>query len=442
MSAYQIDFSDPLKNGFAISDGSFNGPGGSSANTSLRLYGRGAREWGEAVDEDLVRLTENFAAASAPSVPIAGQFWVESSLYYRDTSLGSVLQGWYFYDVNSVATNKWTLLGGTGVVSGTAPLSPVEGQYYYDGGVNQLQGYFSLGRYEPLTWVTRSSMSGTGAPVSPAVVPLQQLRVWNAGTSAWVSPSVTAVTGGTPPVGAVVGSLWFNTTTGNLLVWTGAQWQQLVGPAISGGTSAVSGILNMNTYKITNLGAPSVSTDAATKGYVDSVVGGVGGFLPLTGGSLAGPGNLSVGGTLNVAGLATLGSGYVNSTFYANVATFGSTATFNSGLTSVGTINITTGSLNVAAGGGSFNGTVNVNGYKIVNLATGTNANDAVNVAQMNAAIAAGGVGATTPVIYTSGTYKAGDICITGGKIYIAVGGGSGIAPGGNWKQIWPATYS
>ena len=43
--------------------------------------------------------------------------------------------------------------------------------------------------------------------------------------------------------------------------------------ALSGGT--MSGAINMGAFKITNLATPSVSTDAATKGYVDSAISGL-----------------------------------------------------------------------------------------------------------------------------------------------------------------------
>jgi len=45
MSTYDITLSDPLKSGFLIQPGGFNGPGGAQSNSSLRLYGRGALEW-------------------------------------------------------------------------------------------------------------------------------------------------------------------------------------------------------------------------------------------------------------------------------------------------------------------------------------------------------------------------------------------------------------
>ena len=89
MTTYVIDYSDPLKSEFSIQPGSFDGPGGSVSSTSLRLYGRGALEWGESVDENLVRLLENFAGATPPLNPTAGQMWFQQKLYWRNTTPGA-----------------------------------------------------------------------------------------------------------------------------------------------------------------------------------------------------------------------------------------------------------------------------------------------------------------------------------------------------------------
>lgn len=480
MSTYVIDFSDPLKDGFSITAGGFNGPGGSAANTSLRLYGRGALEWGEAVDEDLVRLTENFASASPPSVAVAGQLWMEVTYYYHNDSLG-VLSGWYFYDPNSSLANKWTLVNGTGVVASVAPITPVIGQYYYTPGGSDtathpsgvLNGYYSLGRYEPATWVSRSYQTGTGAP-NASVVPKTYVRVRDAAQSAWVSPSTTTVTGGTAPSSPLVGQLWYNTASGNLLVYTGTVWQEILGPSIPNSSTA-SAQVDMDSHRLLNLGSPVLSTDAATKGYVDTAVAGAGTgvFLPLTGGTLSvttSPG-LTIHRTNSATNSALLfkttgGDIYIGqgptgqfavdddsslnaspwltatATAFsvAGTLTTGSSATIGSSVTV--TTSASVGTSLVVGTTGSFGGIVNMNSNKITNLATGTNANDAVNVSQMNAAIAASNAGASIPVIWSSGAYKAGDIAISSGKIYMAVGAGTGGPPGGNWKQIFPAVYS
>jgi hypothetical protein len=57
-----------------INDGEIN-----TSSSSLSLIGRNVAVYGERVNENLVRLLENFANTSAPSAPLAGQLWYDSS---------------------------------------------------------------------------------------------------------------------------------------------------------------------------------------------------------------------------------------------------------------------------------------------------------------------------------------------------------------------------
>lgn len=483
MSAYQIDFSDPLKAGFQIAPGGFNGPGGSSAATTMRLYGRGALEWGEAVDEDLVRLTENFASASPPSSPISGQLWVERSLYYRNDSVGNVAQGWYYYDMNETAANKWKLLNGTGVVATSAPVTPVEGQYWFDTSTNPdtLYGYYSLGKYEPLSFVKRSWFSGTGAPTS-STLPRQYLRIFDnaasSGAGAWVAPQVSIVST-TTPVAPQIGMFWYNTSTGNLLVYTGSAWQEILGPGTGAGNTAANDNVNMqNTYKIINLVNPTNAQDAATKSYVDSLVGGVAGFLPITGGTLTvttNPGltinrtNSSTnsviafqttGGTIyagqGATGLfavdddATLSSGpwlTASATAFTVPGSFsaGTTGSFGGNLSVTGsgsfTTSVSTGTTLTVGTNLTVNGTTTMNGLvtlsndRITGVATPSLSSDAATKGYVDSAVAgAGGLDPADVALVGPTVPKDGDIRVVGSTIDIYASGA--------WRRVWPAQWS
>lgn len=456
MSAYIIDFSEPLRQGFSIPAGGFNGPGGSSSNTSLRLYGRGALEWGESVDEDLVRLTENFASASSPSSAISGQTWVERSLYYRNTALGNVLQGWYYYDLNeTILSNKWKLVNGTGVISSTPALTPVEGQYYFWNGTDSplrtegagLYGYYSLGRYEPAAWRRRSSFEGNGAPTA-STVPPQYFRTFNE-LAGWSTPSPINLSSSTPS-NPYIGMLWYNTTTGILQVYTANGWQNILGPTLNPSNPTVSvGNVNMGGYKITNLGNGTAATDAVNKGQLDAAIGGAGTgvFLPLTGGTLTGP--LQVNSTLGVSGAVTFSS----TTTHTGNATFSTLS--SSGLASLNSVT-TTGAASVGttltvSGTATFNNHVNMgttltvggllsmSNQRITDVAAPSLTSDAANKQYVDNSINSALIGALTPsqvsLVNPSGAPKNGDIRTLAPNIVE-------IYSNGAWRRVFPAQWA
>ncbi|CAB4136480.1 hypothetical protein UFOVP312_1, partial [uncultured Caudovirales phage] len=93
----------------------------------------------------------------------------------------------------------------------------------------------------------------------------------------------------------VAGNLYWNSTANEMRVYTGTTWLTAYLPAtgylaLSGGT--MTGAIAMSNNKITGLGTPTATGDAATKGYVDTAVGS---YLPLAGGTLTG--NLGFSGT-------------------------------------------------------------------------------------------------------------------------------------------------
>jgi hypothetical protein len=69
---YTIDFSDSGKTPIVINDGTVD------TSTSLTLVGKNVTRFGEHLNENLVKLLENFASAIAPSNPVEGQLWYDS----------------------------------------------------------------------------------------------------------------------------------------------------------------------------------------------------------------------------------------------------------------------------------------------------------------------------------------------------------------------------
>jgi hypothetical protein len=120
-----------------------------------------------------------------------------------------------------------------------------------------------------------------------------------------------------PCVGALNGDMWFDSGTGiayikqagsNLPIGVGSSPVingTITGTYTLGGTPSLGVTLNAGGYKIINLGAPTLATDAATKAYVDSTVASAG-YVPTartisTTAPLSGGGDLSANRTLSLS---------------------------------------------------------------------------------------------------------------------------------------------
>lgn len=423
MSTYDITLTDPLKNGFIIQPGAFDGPGGAQANTTLRLYGRGALEWGEAVDENLVRLTETFASASPPLYPLPGQLHMRIKYYWHDTS-GATTSNWWVY---SPDTKTWTRLNGTGVVASSAPANPTIGSYYLNTTTNVLYRWDTAYKQAAAAWMPRAYSASNLTGATPTALPEHSLLVWdafaNAGTGEWVAPLTVSVLS-VQPTAPQLGALWYSITEGRLKIWTGTVWSEILGP---GAGAAASGNIDMSMHQIINLTSGTITagnTQAITGGavysYLTSAVSGLGSvYLPLVGGTISG--NLTISGTTSAANVSVSG-------------TLGVTGT-----STLATANVSALSVSASA---------TMGGQRITNVAAPVANTDAATKAYTDTAVAnlsaqIGGVSvATASMVYGgTGTYKTGDICVQGTNIYIAINAGTVAPPSANWKLIYPAAF-
>jgi len=99
---------------------------------SVKLVGKSVSAYGEIFAENFIRLLENSANTTAPSNPVEGQLWFNSS----DNTVGDIAG-------NSIGVyngTTWKPLGG-GVVSATAPTSPSVGALWFDTTNDQLKVY-------------------------------------------------------------------------------------------------------------------------------------------------------------------------------------------------------------------------------------------------------------------------------------------------------------
>jgi hypothetical protein len=267
---YIIDYTDPLKASFSIPPYGFNGPGGNQSNTTMRLYGRGALNWGESVDENLVRLTENFFGATAPLSGSDGQVWLEAQLYWHNTTAG-VYDGWYVYNL---VDNDWDLVNGTGTVASSA-VSTTLGSVYYDAGASTFYLYESLYKQQPADWIPRAFTVSTVAPTA-SDEPVVNWKTYNSHRGEWLFHSNAIMSATAPDVDLVKGgNTWINTTDGSLSYFNGTDWVSLV---------ASESIIDMGGNNLINLPDQTYelpdSNNAASIKYVNTaittVVGDVG----------------------------------------------------------------------------------------------------------------------------------------------------------------------
>ena len=92
--------------------------------TNLTLIGKNYSGYGEVQNENFVKLLENFAHSSAPSTPLAGQLWWDTTNVALKVYTGSA----------------WAESGGVTSAS-SAPASPQEGDLWFDTTNDQLKAW-------------------------------------------------------------------------------------------------------------------------------------------------------------------------------------------------------------------------------------------------------------------------------------------------------------
>ena len=92
--------------------------------TDLALIGKNVTGYGEYLNENFIKLLENFSSTSEPNNPVTGQIWFDVSENRLKV-----------YDGNGFR------IGSGPIVSGTAPLNPIQGDFWIDSVENQLYFY-------------------------------------------------------------------------------------------------------------------------------------------------------------------------------------------------------------------------------------------------------------------------------------------------------------
>lgn len=196
---YVIDNTDGTLQ-VTIPPGALNGPGGTARASDLRLYGLGALQWGEGVDENVLRIAETFACpkkALGDTLPLSlGAPVVPNALY--DPGTHPILP-----------KDEYDLGTGSGITK------PLRGQQWYN-------------------------------------IDDQTVYVYT-GTEWTVVSGGAVIVGPTPPITTQIGDLWYDTTTPQLMIWNGTMWVSVADRYLlkSGGT--MTGYIVLNADPVANL---------------------------------------------------------------------------------------------------------------------------------------------------------------------------------------------
>lgn len=231
MTTYIIDYSDPLKTaaeGFTIQPGTFNGPGNPLPKTPLRLFGQGAPAWGEAVDENFVRMLEHFAGATPPVNPQGGQIWFKQNLYWRDTS-GPFYWKWDFL------TNAWVNITSSVTIVGSLPLTGTIGEHVFNTSDNKLYMFTSRYQQEQAQWHERNYSQDNLGGSPPSGIPQQEFYFYDSFNDVWqtvIPPGIDEVIIGSTPPAHSIGLFWYNTVSTptyeqGIYVSDGSNWNRI-----------------------------------------------------------------------------------------------------------------------------------------------------------------------------------------------------------------------
>ncbi len=236
---YEILFTDGNSNReFEIQPFTTNGPltptgpidpSAVGANTTLYLYGKGAPNYGDRIQENMVYLLEHFFGPLEPSFPVPGQIWSNNSVSPPQLYVYNP----YKYVVVSVSGS-------------TVVIQPVNVS-------DQINIAASLTRFNNL-YNSNKSFTIFDASLNPQPTVVQTVApvLVNNTIELTVTPSLTI----TP-------------TSSNIFVTGG--WEDIFQGNVS---NVLRQPLNANSLNIQNLASPVNASDAATKSYVDSAVTG------------------------------------------------------------------------------------------------------------------------------------------------------------------------
>ena len=136
-----------LTNGTSLIPGGLSDGTIDTSHTSLVLIGKDYSGYGQFLNDNFVKLLENFANTSAPTAPLTGQIWYDSG---PDNRL-KVYNGTAWRSIGSAIVNA----------SSPASSSTVTGDLWLDSG--DLENYPALYRYNGSDWVAIDNTDHTSS---------------------------------------------------------------------------------------------------------------------------------------------------------------------------------------------------------------------------------------------------------------------------------------
>ena len=116
--AYNIN----LSNGTALISGGLPDGTIDTTSTSLTLVGKNYPGYGIFLNQNMVQLMENFAKSSAPTAPLPGQLWWNTTTKYLNVNTATL---------KGTANAAWKTIA-TSTYGSSAPSSPVTGEQWFD----------------------------------------------------------------------------------------------------------------------------------------------------------------------------------------------------------------------------------------------------------------------------------------------------------------------
>jgi len=122
-----------------------------TTSSSLTLVGKNFKSYGLFLNQNFVRLMENFAKTTAPTAPLPGQLWYNSTTKYINLNVAA----------SPAVAAQWKPLAVL-TVAGSTPASPVTGEQWYDSTNSQLN-VFTGSEWKIIGPLTTTATGNTGA---------------------------------------------------------------------------------------------------------------------------------------------------------------------------------------------------------------------------------------------------------------------------------------